>query len=102
MRLGVRGREGLCDLDRVVERPAIRDGPAIEARAQGLAVQELGDDVRDRPVDADVEDGQDVRVIQRGGGARLPLETLEESGRRSEELITLSATSRRSRESRAR
>ena len=53
--------QGLRDLDGVLERLAIGTGSAVDPRAQRLALEELRDHVRDGAVDADVEDGEDVR-----------------------------------------
>ena len=50
---------------------------AAEARAQRLAFQQLGDRVMNAVLRAEIEDGQDVRMRQRGHRARLAIETVE-------------------------
>ena len=81
--LVVRGGEPLGDLPRVVDRLARRQRAAVQTAAQRLALEQLGDDVRRAGVPADVVDGQDVRVIELPGGARLLLEALHPAARRS-------------------
>ena len=78
--LGVRGGEPPRDLDRVVERLAQRQRAARHALAQRLAFEQLGDHVRRAVVRADVVDGEDVRVVERAGGARLLLEAPQAVG----------------------
>ena len=50
-----------------------RKRAGAETRAQRLAVETLGDEVRGAAVIPDVVDGQHVGVIERAGGARLEL-----------------------------
>ena len=48
-----------------------RDAPAAQTPAERLALDELGRDEVRAVVDVHVVDGDDVRVIEAGGGARL-------------------------------
>ena len=61
----------------VVDRRAHRDRTVVQAFAQCLAVEQLRHDVGRAVVHTDVVDGEDVRVIERGGGARFLLETMQ-------------------------
>jgi hypothetical protein len=56
--------------------PLVR-GAAREKLPQRLALEKLGDNVRGAVVRADVEDGQDVRVVERGDCPGLALEALQ-------------------------
>jgi predicted nuclease with RNAse H fold len=99
----VRGGEAVRELDRVLRRLAHGERAARHPRAQRLALEQLRDDVRRAVVRAEVVDRGDVRVIQPASGLRLLLEAPQRSG--SLENVagrTLIATSRLSRESRAR
>ena len=75
--LVVRGGEPLRDLARVVDRFARRQRAAHAAAAKRLALEQLRDDVGRAGVGADVVDGQDVRVVELAGGARLLLEAMQ-------------------------
>ena len=70
---GVGGAETGDELKRQLCRPWHGQRPAFEERAQRVALEQLGDEER-HVADADVEDREDVRVRQRGDGARLLLE----------------------------
>ena len=84
--LVVRGGEPLGDLARVVDGLARRQRAAVQAAAQRFAFEQLRDDVGRAVVDADVVDGQDVRVIELPGGARLLLEAMQPARIRRERL----------------
>jgi hypothetical protein len=73
----VRGGQAVCDLGRKVERRAHREGAARQPGAQRLPVEQLRHDVGGAIEDADVVDREDVRMIQRGCGARFLLEALQ-------------------------
>jgi hypothetical protein len=73
----VRGREGVGHLHGHVERLFQRHPFAVEARAQSLAVNELHRDEVRAVFVADFVDGDDVRVVQGGGGRRLALEAAQ-------------------------
>ena len=66
---------------------------------QRLAVEQFGDDERRAIVHADVEDGTDVRMVERRGRVRFPLEAREpiRIGHDRRAGSTLIATSRSSR-----
>ena len=53
---------------------------AIEFGAQGLPVEEFGDDEASPILFADIVDGKEVGMIERGDGASLLLETAEAVG----------------------
>ena len=63
-------------LDRKGENLARGGGVTGNEGFQRLAFEQLGDDVGGAVVHADVEDGQDVRVVQRGDGTGFALESL--------------------------
>ena len=94
--------ERVGDLGRDRQRLVERERPFLEPRGQRLAL-EMRHDKEERAIDAaDIVDAADVRMVQRGDGARLALE----AGRRSESPAdslgrTLMATVRSSRVSRA-
>ena len=67
--------EAAGDLPGHLDGAAQTDGALVERVPKRLPAEELGDQVRHGPLGADVEDGQDVRVIERRGGARLHFET---------------------------
>ena len=101
------GRVGRChaisDLHRHVQERADGDWPTFDDRRQRLAGDELRRHIEDAVVGANVVDAEDVRMIQRGRGVRFLLEPGAAFGvGRNVGGRTLSATSRRSRMSRAR
>jgi len=65
----LRGGEGAAGLDGVVERLGQRDGAGVELLAEGLAIDELSGNVGDVAGLADVVNGDDVGVVERGRGA---------------------------------
>ena len=75
--LVVSGGKAAGDLQRVVEGLADRKRSALEADLQGVAFEQLRDDVGGAVVRADIVDGEDVRVVQGAGGAGLLLEAAE-------------------------
>ena len=81
---GVGGGEAVGDLRCDVEELSNGDGLAGEQRAERLAFDEFADDVllaRFGGLDAEVVDGDDVGVVERGDGAGFALEARSE-GRR--------------------
>jgi hypothetical protein len=74
---GVRRGETPGDLLRPVHGLRLRDRPAVELPAQRLALEQLGDRVRDAVLRAEVVDREDVRVRQRGDRLSLALEARE-------------------------
>ena len=89
---------------RPVERLGDGDPAARQPLAQGLALEQLGDEVGRAVVRADVVDRDDVRVVQRARRARASCSSRarNEASPASRSPTTLSATSRWSRVSRAR
>ena len=75
--LVVSSGKAVSDLERVVEGLADGKRSALEAGPQGVAFEQLRDDVGCTVVGADVVDGEDVRVVQGAGGAGLLLEAAE-------------------------
>ena len=71
----VGGREAVRDLDRPVDRLAGRHPRPRDRLAEGLALEQLGDDVRGAVVLPDVVDRRDVRVVEEPRRERLLLET---------------------------
>jgi len=78
--LVVRRRQRLGDLGPVLHGLADRQAPVIQALAERLPLQQLADDVGGALVVADVVDGEDARVAEAAGRARLVGETAEPVG----------------------
>src|SRR6185436_11304683 len=77
----VRGGKPARDLNRVVDRLGRRDPPLLlQAVAQRLALEQLHHRVDDARFVADVVDGEDVGMIERGHRPRLALEAREAIG----------------------
>ena len=77
----VRRRDRARRLDRDVHGLADAQPLARQPPRQRLAFEELHHDVRDVAVDhADVDDLDDVRVVDGGGGARLVDEARDQAG----------------------
>jgi hypothetical protein len=77
--------ERLADLDEDARDLRRRQPPEPrESPTEILAAQQLHDQVRRPILDAVVLDVHDVRALERSGGARLPLESLDERWCRSE------------------
>ena len=72
--LTVRGVERIRDFDRPRERLVERQRSFRQPRRKRFAVHELHDQKVDALVVADVVNGADVRVVERGDGARLAFE----------------------------
>ena len=73
----VGGGQTASDLIAVVHRLA-QGKPALgQERPQGRAVEKLGDEVGRLLVSADVEEGEEVRMVQRARGACFALEALQ-------------------------
>ena len=68
-------REALGHLDRELRRLAGRQGAALEPRAQRLALEELHHDVERLSLRREIVDAEDVRMVQRGHGLGLALES---------------------------
>ena len=75
--LVVSSGEAVSDLERVVEGLADGKRSALEARPQGVAFEQLRDDVGCAVVRADIVHGEDVWVVQGAGGAGLLFEAAE-------------------------
>ncbi len=78
--LVVSGGKAAGDLERVVEGLADGKRSTLQSDPQGMAFEQLRDDVGSAVVRADIVDGEDVRVVQGAGGARLLLEAAEMPG----------------------
>ena len=76
----MRGRESARKLRRIFDGQSRREAAFIQFVAQRHAVDELHDDVRTAVVSADVENRDEIRMIERSGGARLDLESLQTIG----------------------
>ena len=76
----VRGGEAARDLRCVVDGLTLRERRAPQLLAQRLAFEQLGDDEGRAVVLPNVVDGEDVRVVERAGGASLLLEACEALG----------------------
>ena len=72
--LRMRGGETVGKLARELERLGRHHRPAREHRAQRRALEQLADDIRLAILLANVVNGDDVRMVQRTGRARLLLE----------------------------
>ena len=91
----VRGRQAVGDEGRDLDGLLPRQPPACQPPPERLALQELGDQVPDAVVGPDVVDREDVRVGQRGDGARLALKPRERVGSPARlAAMVLTATSR--------
>ena len=100
----VRAVERVADLDRNRERVIDRKpGDRAQPVRERLAFEILENQVVELSVAADVVDGTDVRIVQRGNRARFLLEALPRFRiAASAPVSTLMATVRSSRMSRAR
>src|SRR5579864_8343502 len=88
--LFVRRNQAFGDLQTEIGSVADRKWPSSQALAEGLPFQKFRDNERHPVVHADVVNGDDVGVIEGGGGARLVLKAAQAVGifrgrRRSEE-----------------
>ena len=103
-RAGVGGRESLCDLDRDLDGPTLRQPAAGEPLLQRLALDELEHDVGHVALAADVVDADDRGVVDRRSAARASCSNRRSrSGwRAASKSSSLIATSRPRRVSRAR
>src|SRR5207245_11297112 len=70
----VGGRKARRDLKRIVHGLAHGQRTAAQAAAEGLALEQLRDDVGGAVLNADVEDDDDARVVERARRLRLQLE----------------------------
>ena len=70
----VRRRESPRDLHGVVDRLTFRHGAVPQPLAERLAFEQLGDDVRDGALAADVVDDQKIGMVERAGGPGFRLE----------------------------
>ena len=73
----VRRRQTLCGLQRVVAGFAGGNGAFVQPLAECLALQQFRNDVGALALEANVENSQNIRVIERGGGASFLLESPE-------------------------
>ena len=76
----VGGRQPLAELHRVLHRPPRGQGLALEALAERFPLEQLERQEGHPMVGADVVDGEDVGVIERGDRARLLLEPADTLG----------------------
>src|SRR6476646_7864295 len=67
----VGGRKRVGDLDGDVQQTANVERASLDDSAQGLAVHQLGDDVRNTVIRAEIVDGNDVWMVQAAGGFSL-------------------------------
>ena len=77
---GVGGGEAIGDLGGDLDQPADGNGLAFQQRTERFAFEEFTDDVLLPGFDAEVVDGDDVRVVEGGDGAGLALEAAAEVG----------------------
>ena len=77
---GVSGGESLADLDAELHGLAWWQAPVREPLAQGLAFEELGNQVRPAVVRAHVVDGQHVGMVEGRDGMRFLLEASQPLG----------------------
>jgi hypothetical protein len=97
----VRDREAGQQLQRDLGASFRRQRPTIDHGAHRLAVEEFGDEVR-LAARADVENGQNILMRERGDRPRFLLEALpREASAANDAGSTLTATSRPKRGSRA-
>jgi len=75
--LGMRSLEPLCDFDCQREQSFVIERPARNQMFERDAVQELHDDERVAIVLADLVDGADIGMIERGRGARFAAKAFE-------------------------
>ncbi len=73
-------REAVRDLDRDLDRLPLREGSVLQARAEALALEELRGGVGAAPVDPEIEDPENVRMVQRRHGLRFALEAGQGAG----------------------
>src|SRR5208283_4781598 len=78
--LFVRRRQSVCDLHSILDSFALRQGAAVQRRAQGIALQKLGDQKRRALVLADIKHSENIGMIERGHCPRLLLETTQSIG----------------------
>ncbi len=71
----VRCSQAVCNLNRVIDRLAMRQDAAPQDIAQSFAFQQLRNQILSFAMLADVEDRQDVGMIQRSDRPRFLLET---------------------------
>src|SRR5579859_1431922 len=76
----VGGGKATRDLQSVIGSLRNGDGTLGKTPAQGLALQQFGDNIRGGALKADIINGEDVGVIQGGGGARFLLESAQVIG----------------------
>ena len=84
--LVVRRGKPLRSLTRVLDRLARRQRPSAHSTAERFPFEQFGDDERRSGFGADIVNGQDVRVIELSGGARLLLEATQPAGVRRERV----------------
>ena len=99
----VGGGKAADHLARVVENlPGAERAGCAKPRPQRLALEQLGHDIRDAGVVAEIVKRENVRVIEGGDGTRLPFESRQRSAIcATSPCSTLIATSRPRRVSRA-
>lgn len=76
----VGGCEPRCDLLREVNRLTLRQRAIVEQLAEFFAFEKFGNDEWRSFVGTDVVDGEDIRVVERGGGAGFLLKAQQAIG----------------------
>jgi hypothetical protein len=82
----VRGGETVGDLDSVVDDAAQREGAALEALAEGLAVKQLGYEIGHAVGGSHLVDDEDIGMIECGDCSCFLLEAAQAVGVGDEEL----------------
>src|SRR5438105_1606959 len=72
----VRGGEPTGDLERIINSFAERQRARAQPFAQRFAFQQFADDVRRAVLRADVVHGEDVGMVEGGGGTRFLLKAM--------------------------
>jgi hypothetical protein len=78
----MRGSKAASDLHSVVDRLAHGKAAALDLLAQGLALQQLGDEIQRALADAHLRDSKNVGVVQSGCGT---LATVRKAGAHGEQ-----------------
>src|SRR4029077_1364874 len=73
----VSGSESLSDLHSIFDCFSLRQGAAIQHGAQAFPLEKLGNQERQAEVLADVEDGEDIGMVERGNRPGLLLEAAQ-------------------------
>src|ERR1700686_5373092 len=71
------GGKAVGNLEGVIRGLAHWDWAFVQTLAEVFSLEQFGDNVGHSTLKADVVNGQDVRVVQRGGGSRLLFEAAQ-------------------------